>query len=202
MLIGKPVSGLTFGTLHAVISLDWEWVRQGCICPLSYLSALCYSPGFLPTYLLPAYEEVVDRPATPPPPYTPLQPATSPTDPPEESPCPHSAIFVSSDADAVLCATPEATQTHLHSAYNPNKDSTPGRYRRFTGDSGIEVCDGQELWDQHGFLEREEEIEERGVGQMEDPCDGCGPRNFENSHISEPVIQENTDGHTEPPSLR
>ncbi|XP_039996110.1 WW domain binding protein 1-like a [Xiphias gladius] len=157
---------------------------------------------FLPTYLLPAYEEVVDRPATPPPPYTPLQPATSPTDPPEESPCPHSAIFVSSDADAVLCATPEATQTHLHSAYNPNKDSTPGRYRRFTGDSGIEVCDGQELWDQHGFLEREEEIEERGVGQMEDPCDGCGPRNFENSHISEPVIQENTDGHTEPPSLR
>ncbi|GLD65189.1 WW domain binding protein 1-like protein [Lates japonicus] len=93
---------------------------------------------FLPTYLLPAYEEVVDRPATPPPPYTPLQPAPSPSNPPEESPCSHLAISIPSDADAVLPATPEAVQTNLNGAYNPNKDSTPGRYRRFTGDSGIE----------------------------------------------------------------
>ncbi|XP_070771877.1 WW domain binding protein 1-like a [Enoplosus armatus] len=153
---------------------------------------------FLPTYLLPAYEEVVDRPVTPPPPYTPLQSAPPPTDPPEESPCPHSAISVptDTDADAALPAPPEATHTHLHSAYNPNKDLTPGRYRRFTGDSGIEVCDGQELWDQHGFLEREEETEEEGAGQMEDPCERCGPQTFEHSHISDAVIDENTDGHT------
>lgn len=160
----------------------------------------------MPTYLLPAYEEVVDRPVTPPPPYTPLQSAPPSADPPEASPCPHSAISVPSDADAALPATPEVTQTHLHSAYNPNKDSTPGRYRRFTGDSGIEVCDGQELWDQHSFLEREEETEEEGARQIEDPCERCGPQTFEPSHFSDAVIHENTDGPTavgtEPQSLR
>lgn len=164
---------------------------------------LCYSPGFLPTYLLPAYEEVADRPVTPPPPYTPLQSVPPPTDPPEESPCPHSAISVPSDANTELPATPEVTQTHLHCAFNPNKDSTPGRYRRFTGDSGIEVCDGQELWDQQSFLEREEETEEEGVGQTDDQCDCCDPQTFEHSHINDAVIHENTDGHMAvPQSLR
>lgn len=161
-----------------------------------YLSSLCcYFPGFLPTYLLPAYEEVVDRPSTPPPPYTPLQSALPPTEPPDESPCPHSAVSVPHDADAEHPDTPGATQT-LHSAYNPNKDLTPGRYRRFTGDSGIEVCDSQELWDQHSLLEREEETEEEAVEQMEDLCDGCGPQTCEHSHISDAVIHEKTDGHT------
>lgn len=200
----------SFSFLNAVIAHGNTWQADtqcvSCSGHLSYLSVLCYSPGFLPTYLLPPYEEVVDRPATPPPPYTPLQSAPPPTDPPEESPCPHSAISVPSDADVALPATPEGTQSHLHSAHNPNKDLTPGRYRRFTGDSGIEVCDGQELWDQHGFLEREEETEEEGTGQMEDPCDCCGPPTFEHSHIIDAVIDENTDGHTavdtEPQSLR
>lgn len=151
---------------------------------------------FLPTYLLPAYDEVVDRPATPPPPYTPLQSAPPPTAPPEESPCPHLAISVPSDCDAALPATPEVTHNHLQSAHNPNKDSTPGRYRRFTGDSGIEVCDGQELWDQHSFLEREEETAEEEVGQMEDPCDPSGPETFEHNRCGGVVIHGNTDGHT------
>lgn len=167
---------------------------------------MCYFPGFLPTYLLPAYEEAVDHPATPPPPYTPLQSALPPTDPPDELPCPHSAVSIPSDADAEHPATPGAMQTNLHSAYNPNKDSTPGRYRRFTGDSGIEVCDGQDLWDQHSLLEREEETEAEGVGQMEDLCDRCGPKTCEHSHISDAVIHDNTDGQTavdtEPQSLR
>ncbi|XP_029377143.1 WW domain binding protein 1-like a [Echeneis naucrates] len=144
---------------------------------------------FLPTYLLPAYEEVVGRPATPPPPYTPLQLVPPPTDPPEESLCTQSVISVPSDTDAALPVASEAPQTLLHSATNPNKDSTPGRYRRFTGDSGIEVCDGQELWDQHSFLETEEE----GVGPVEDPCDH---RSFEQCCSSD------SDGHTEPKSLR
>ncbi|KAG7271106.1 hypothetical protein CRUP_005659 [Coryphaenoides rupestris] len=45
---------------------------------------------------------------------------------------------------------------------------TPARYRRFTGDSGIEVCDGQELWDQHGFLGREEQQEEEEENEEEE----------------------------------
>lgn len=166
----------------------------------------CHFLGFLPTYLLPAYEEVVDRPATPPPPYTPLQPAPPPTDAPDESPCSQTAVSIPSDADAQHHATPEAMQTHLHGAYNHNKDSTPGRYRRFTGDSGIEVCDGQELWDQHSLLEREEETEQEAAGQLEELCDGCSPQTYEHSHSSDAVTSENTDGHTavdtEPQSLR
>ncbi|XP_008294379.1 WW domain binding protein 1-like [Stegastes partitus] len=146
---------------------------------------------FLPNYLLPAYEEVVDRPATPPPPYTPLQSAPPPTDPPEEATCPHLAISIASNADAAPPATPDAVQSHSHSAYNPNKDLTPGRYRRFTGDSGIEVCDGQELWEQQGFLESKEETEEEGADQMEDSCDH---QTVEHSHISDLVAQENTNG--------
>ena len=133
----------------------------------------------MPTYLLPAYEEVVDQPVTPPPPYTPVQPAPPPTEPPEEPPCPHPTVPIPNDADVAVPATPVVTQSHIQSAYNPSKDLTPGRYRRFTGDSGIEVCDGHELWDQHSFLEREEETEEEGTEQMEDLC---GPQTFEHSH--------------------
>lgn len=167
----------------------------------------CNYAGFLPSYLLPAYEEVVDLPVMPPPPYTPLQSAPPPTDPHEEISCPPSVISVTSDADAALPAIPEVPHSYVQSAYNPNKDLTLGRYRRFTGDSGIEVCDGQELLDQHSFIERgEEETEEEGMRQMEDPYDHCDPQTFEDSHISDAVIHENTDGHTavdtEPQSLR
>ncbi|XP_035462388.1 WW domain binding protein 1-like a [Scophthalmus maximus] len=156
---------------------------------------------FLPTYLLPAYEEVVNRPATPPPPYTPLQPAPPSTDPPEASQCPHASLSVHAvdDDDAALPATPEDTHGHLHSAHSPNKDSTPGRYRRFTGDSGIEVCDGQELWDQRSLLEREEETGEE-LGQTEEPCDHFGPGTVERSHASDPALHEDDkDGQKEPP---
>ncbi|XP_028983064.1 WW domain binding protein 1-like a [Betta splendens] len=118
---------------------------------------------FLPTYLLPAYEEVGDRPATPPPPYSPLESAPQPADLPEEFTCPYSAISIPSDTDA---STPEITQIHLRSAFTPTKDSMQGRYRHITGDSGIVVCDDQQLWDQHGFLESEEEGEEEAAGRL------------------------------------
>lgn len=151
---------------------------------------------FLPTYLLPAYEEVVDRPATPPPPYTPPQSAPPPTDPPQDPPSPQVAISipVPGDGDAALHAsTPGVVQSHIHSASSPNKDSTPGRYRRFTGDSGIEVCDGQELWDQHGLSERDEEAEEEGTGPTDDPCTVCGPETLEQNG-------DDADGHSDPES--
>lgn len=167
-------------------------------CVLYFMSVLCFSSGFLPSYLLPAYEEVGDLPVMPPPPYTPQSPPP-PTDPAEECPCLPSVVSVPSGTDAALPACPELLQSH--SAYSPNKDLTPGRYRRFTGDSGIEVCDGQDLLEQHGFIEREEETEEEGTGPVEDPYDHC-----EDSHISNGDFNEHTGGHTavstEPQSLR
>ncbi|XP_076017941.1 WW domain binding protein 1-like [Genypterus blacodes] len=156
---------------------------------------------FLPTYLLPAYEEVVDRPATPPPPYTPLQLAPPPAGPPEsphDPRCP-AATADPPDNDSLHPATPESSQTQLHAAVHPNKDSTPGRYRRFTGDSGIEVCDGQDLWDQQGFLGREEETEEEGPEEEEDPCDR---QSLERAPLSDAAVQGNTEEHAVPRSLR
>ncbi|KAM8852536.1 F-box/WD repeat-containing protein 4 [Synchiropus picturatus] len=120
---------------------------------------------FLPAYLLPAYEEVVDRPATPPPPYTPTALAAPPADSGAEALDLPVAVSVPSDSDGD--ATPDLQQTHPQGASHPSKDS--GRYRRFTGDSGIEVCDSHELLDQHGFLVREEEPEDEVQ-----PEDGCG----------------------------
>ncbi|CAF93612.1 unnamed protein product, partial [Tetraodon nigroviridis] len=95
---------------------------------------------FLPSYLLPAYEEVVDLPITPPPPYTPLHPAPPPTDQREESPCLPSAVSIHINTDASISAGSDIARSHIQSSHNPSKEMTPGRYRRFTGDSGIEVC--------------------------------------------------------------
>lgn len=136
-----------------------------------------FSPGFLPIYLLPAYEDAVNRPATPPPPYTPLQPAPPLSDPPDEACVSPLVVSVPIDADAAD-ETPEATHIQSHSTNNHNKDLTPGRYRRFTGDSGIEVCDGQDLWDQQDFSE--EMLEEEGARQPEEHSD---PQTLEPNHV-------------------
>ncbi|XP_061646623.1 WW domain binding protein 1-like a [Phyllopteryx taeniolatus] len=146
---------------------------------------------FLPSYLLPAYDEVVDCPATPPPPYTPVVATPSPTDTLDES-CHNAAISIPSNA--ACTGTPEILQPHGQSA-NSNKDSMQGRYRHFTGDSGIEVFDGHELWDQHGFLLREEAGDD-GAGQMEENCVCCGSQGCDHSNMNNGWSIENTDGHT------
>lgn len=115
---------------------------------------------FLPTYLLPAYEEVGNRPATPPPPYSESSPLNGPpsvTQAAEASPEPSSPSVLS-----------EAAESQTDSA--SNKDHTPSRYRRFTGDSGIEVGEGQELWEGQSVLEQEEK-EEQCEEQCEEPRD-------------------------------
>lgn len=150
------------------------------------LTSAKLSPGILPVYLLPAYEEAVNRPATPPPPYTPLQLVLPSSDRPQEDFSPHSAVSVPCDANIALDGPPEAMQIYSSCTNNPNKDSIPGRYRRFTGDSGIEVCDGQEHpWDQHDFFEGEEMLEEGGVREMEDRGDSSDFA--EQSHAGTPT---------------
>lgn len=141
------------------------------------LSCVWFSTGFLPSYLLPAYEEVVDLPVMPPPPYTPLHPAPPPIDRREESACLSSVGSIRNSADAPISPVPDIAQSHIQSSHNTNKELTPGRYRRFTGDSGIEVCDGQELLDQHRLLEREEETQEEEM----DPYNHSDSQSIEDS---------------------
>nr|XP_061794469.1 WW domain binding protein 1-like [Nerophis lumbriciformis] len=136
---------------------------------------------FLPSYLLPAYDEVVDRPATPPPPYTPVL-ATPPLTERHDESCHHATI--SFPSDAVCNAIPGIPQPHSESASN-NKDLSQGRYRRFTGDSGIEVLDGHELWDR-----------DDGVGQTEDACVHCGSLECESNNFNHDLSNENADEHT------
>lgn len=180
---------------------------------------------FLPGYLLPPYEEVENRPPTPPPPYSASQPGQSTStdplcsDPPNElcsplqsspvasasencspEPCvepSHSLsthhkpyLTVEDEIQQVACATSDSLVKQSDSKEDltkpgdqsldcspDSKDKTPGRHRRFTGDSGIEVCvcnqgpgDGEE---------EEEEMKELMDGKMleeQDFCDSCNSR--------------------------
>lgn len=137
----------------------------------------------MPIYFLPAYEDADNRPATPPPPYTPLQPAPLLSDPPDEAPVCPLAVSIPVDDDEA----PEATQIQSRSANSQNKDLTPGRYRRFTGDSGIEVCDGQDLWDQQDLFEEVEMLEEEGTRELEEQQDDCDSHSVEHNHVGATV---------------
>lgn len=213
---------------------------------LNVCFSICILSGFLPNYLLPDYEEVVNRPPTPPPPYSalntnPLSAASVPVAP--EQPEGHCPVVQSSFVPPVsegLCCRPgteepqpptfdfrpkpddkpiQTTQesgmillpdglsveeltsqdrkgvddsckdpllkdfSTLESCNEDKKHLPNGRRRRFTGDSGIEVCvcdtpgnnvcsgaggtdqDGKEL---ESLLGRNDEEEEA------DFCDSCG----------------------------
>lgn len=165
-------------------------------------TALPFYLRFLPNYLLPAYEEVVNRPPTPPPPYSALHqqcvPACSITPVPDASRDQQSvqnnspvAGATESNSRSPSITVVEVSPAHLEhvsnkvsffesnsytngadpkertdqvtlmdndseyktelledycsksfdpSAFMDSKETTPGRHRRFTGDSGIEVC--------------------------------------------------------------
>uniref|UniRef100_A0A8C2UJ13 WW domain binding protein 1 like n=2 Tax=Chinchilla lanigera TaxID=34839 RepID=A0A8C2UJ13_CHILA len=165
-------------------------------------SALPFYFRFLPNYLLPPYEEVVNRPPTPPPPYSAFQlqrqqlpPPCGPagsgppgTDPPRDCPRaqssplsgpsrsstrppsvadPEPSDMPADPATKVPGVEPSGSVASLGElgpgafldkdseckeellkdcgleqggAFPDGKEKTPGRHRRFTGDSGIEVC--------------------------------------------------------------
>uniref|UniRef100_A0A4W5KB94 WW domain binding protein 1-like b n=1 Tax=Hucho hucho TaxID=62062 RepID=A0A4W5KB94_9TELE len=206
---------------------------------------------FLPNSLLPDYEEVVNRPPTPPPPYSVFHTvSTLPTDPQDSLGLGHCPTIQTTPVPPVsdtLCSRPSLEEPHRIGAptigYNRHKaDNKPqepqdggpglgpqdggqgpqeasteeprspeksckeplllgdlgepessaqedkdnrgalGRRRRFTGDSGIEVCvcdrggstsigsqEGKELREKDSLMG--EEVEEQEGGDF---CDGCG----------------------------
>ncbi|XP_074015071.1 WW domain binding protein 1-like isoform X3 [Numenius arquata] len=199
-------------------------------------SALPFYFRFLPNYLLPPYEEVVNRPPTPPPPYsalhqqcvpagssstipdTPrnLQPAqsssaapsgnngsTDPTGCPGE-PEPSSTTLVERSVAKMQSVEPSGTSTGAElveragpdkdmeckeellkgysseslehgSAIPDAKDKTPGRQRRFTGDSGIEVCVCNRGHHDDDLKEFDGLIDDALDGPL-DFCDSCSGR--------------------------
>lgn len=213
------------------------------------------SPGFLPNYLLPDYEEVVNRPLTPPPPYTALNINSSPgaslpmapeqqvgrcpsiqsspvpplsdglcCRPAPEEPQPPTFDFrpkpdnkplqTAQDSSIILlsdrlnvemlssqekkngggedsCKDPLLKELTLSEGCTDEKERLPnGRRRRFTGDSGIEVCvcgsrgsnggggaggAGQDSKERESLLGRgvDNNNEEEDAGDF---CDSCGHR--------------------------
>lgn len=216
-----------------------------------------FSSGFLPNYLLPDYEEVVNRPPTPPPPYsalhtgpssvasspvaseqqeghcptiqdTPVAPVSdslccrSSIDEPQPSPLgfrpkpdnkpiqtpQNSGVILLSgglNEDRLSCqekisgdeSCKDPLLKDLSESCAEDKDRLPnGRRRRFTGDSGIEVCvcgtrgssgcsgaggtgqDGKELRELESLLgceghEQEEDNDDDDREEVGDFCDSC-----------------------------
>lgn len=225
----------------------------GTVIYAVFLSPLSI-PGFLPNYLLPDYDEVVNRPPTPPPPYSALHTGPSsvvssplapeqqeghcltiqptPVPPVSESLCSRPSleepdnkpVQTAQDSSVILmsdmlqggpardglsslekrcedeedsCKDPLLKDLGLSDGCTEDKDRLPnGRRRRFTGDSGIEVCvcgthgstvcsgaggtgqEGKELRELQSLLGREED-EENDDGNTGDFCDSCGhPASF------------------------
>lgn len=208
-----------------------------------------FSSGFLPNYLLPDYEEVVNRPPTPPPPYSALNTgpnsvASSPLAPEQqEGHCPTTQPTPLPQVSDGLCSRPgseEPQPTTLEISPKPDnkplqtaqdsglilrsdglssggslekrsengddtckdpllkdlsevsaddKDRLPnGRRRRFTGDSGIEMCvcgtrGSGGLCGAGGTGQEDKETREletllgrEGDDEEGDFCDSCGQR--------------------------
>ncbi|KAK6482247.1 WW domain binding protein 1-like [Huso huso] len=206
---------------------------------------------FLPNYLLPAYEEVVNRPPTPPPPYSALQsgpPASSSPSSPEQADrnpqaaqvnTPPAANDAVSQHPSTLEPEPptayiqrEVTKPHVAieqdsldacteeladpasspdkegdcpkdllkdlsaETFSDDKDKTPGRHRRFTGDSGIEVCvcsrgsEADDLKELDGLLDE-------GLDGPMDFCNTCDPRAYRDEELGLAVLERHQD-HGEP----
>lgn len=113
--------------------------------PGSVIYAVLSPAGLLSSFKPPAYEDVVHHPGTPPPPYTmaPGHPLTASTG----CTCCSSASSCSAHLEGTSVEGVSSHQSAL-----PHQEGEPGaglspvhiapscRYRRLTGDSGIELC--------------------------------------------------------------
>ncbi|XP_034884075.1 WW domain binding protein 1-like isoform X1 [Mirounga leonina] len=226
-------------------------------------SALPFYFRFLPNYLLPPYEEVVNRPPTPPPPYSAFQlqqqlpaqcgppggspPGAGPTRGPQgaqSSPLSgpsRSSTRPPSIADPEppdVPTSPAATKapgmepsgsvaglgelapgafldkdsdckeellrdygSEQGSALPDSKDKTPGRHRRFTGDSGIEVCVCNRGHHDDDLKEFNTLIDDALDGPL-DFCDSCHvrPPGDEEEGLCQPSEERAREpGHPPPP---
>uniref|UniRef100_A0A8C5U279 WW domain binding protein 1 n=1 Tax=Malurus cyaneus samueli TaxID=2593467 RepID=A0A8C5U279_9PASS len=132
--------------------------RQREINLIAYHGACHYPPSagdlrLLASFKLPAYEEVAQRPGTPPPPYSPGSPSLSPGSSGGCSSCSCGCSCASSPSSSSLSAW-DLPPPEEPSGMVPGDGG--GRHRRLTGDSGIEVGRGPE----------EEEGEPRAVGDQ------------------------------------
>lgn len=204
---------------------------------------------FLPNYLLPPYEEVVNRPPTPPPPYTVLHQQcvsacsssgmaeavrntqNSQTSSPAAASCSGTRPPSVVDCEpSTTCLERVANKPNGHASNDPacgaeldemadqvsfldkdskellkdyssdsfdGKDKTPGRHRRFTGDSGIEVC----LCNRghhDDFKELDDLIDDTG----ENFCDTCNSCDARPHRDEEEGIFDQCDSNDHPPLPR
>ncbi|XP_076990769.1 WW domain-binding protein 1 isoform X2 [Tamandua tetradactyla] len=131
--------------------------RQREINLLAYHGA-CHGTGSVPTSSLldlrllstfkpPAYEDVVQRPGTPPPPYAvasgcPLTASSECTCCSSASSCPahHERTDVASSMNSSHQSDPSHQEGEPGAGMSPAPTPPSCRYRRLTGDSGIELC--------------------------------------------------------------
>ncbi|XP_069836309.1 WW domain binding protein 1-like isoform X2 [Dendropsophus ebraccatus] len=234
--------------------------RQHEINLIAYREAHSYSSvpfyfRFLPNYLLPPYEEVVNRPPTPPPPYTvlhqqcvaacsgsgtvdavrntqnsqtssPAAASCSGTRPPSVVDCEPSTTCLERvankpnghdsndpacgaeldemadqvsflDKDSKELLKDYSSDSFDQSGFFDGKDKTPGRHRRFTGDSGIEVC----LCNRghhDDFKELDGLIDDTG----ENFCDTCNSCDARPHRDEEEGIFDHCDSNDHPPLPR
>uniref|UniRef100_A0A8U7PAM9 WW domain binding protein 1 n=1 Tax=Corvus moneduloides TaxID=1196302 RepID=A0A8U7PAM9_CORMO len=140
--------------------------RQREINLIAYHGACQYPPSvgdlrLLASFKLPAYEEVAQRPGTPPPPYSPGSPSLSPGSSGGCSSCSAGCDGGSSSTGLPARGGPPK-QRGEDGGGGVALGGCSGRHRRLTGDSGIEVGRGPE----------EEEGEPEGCGG---PGGGGGP---------------------------
>ncbi|XP_036418256.1 WW domain binding protein 1-like b [Colossoma macropomum] len=188
--------------------------RQHEINLIAYREAHNYtSPPFyfrfLPNYLLPEYEEVMNRPATPPPPYSALNAGPPPCTAADqqEAHCPSRQATPVPPVSETLCSRANIEEFHTsgvgvyHHKDNSKvqtleemssvekqdmgrkgqlregeeKERNAGRRRRFTGDSGIEVC---VCGRGHSSKELEGLLSEEGQDDFVEFCEGCGHHSY------------------------